>query len=189
VTYKIFAKALQIQLQVVLMETIITDQLAFLPMRFILDNIFLTHKTIHHAKPFLQPLMFLKLDFSKAYDRVELFFLFTAMELMGFPARFIQMTKMLFVGGRALVNVNGRYTSYFSVNQGVRQGCPLAPYLFLIIGEVLNHCIKRAASTGCIKGIQLLGSPVQQTIMQFANDTSMTLKGKEEVVLHTVRTL
>jgi hypothetical protein len=42
VTYKIFAKALQIRLQPILMEFISPDQSSFLPMRFILDNIFLT---------------------------------------------------------------------------------------------------------------------------------------------------
>lgn len=89
------------------METINIDQLAFLPTRFILDNIFLTHETIHHMKPFLQPFMFLKLKFSNAYDCVNLFFLFIAMQLIDILAHFIQMAKMLFMGGCALVNVNG----------------------------------------------------------------------------------
>lgn len=66
VAYKIFAKALQIRVQPILMEIISSDQSAFLPMRYILDNIFLTHETIDFAKCSRQPLLFLKLDFSKA---------------------------------------------------------------------------------------------------------------------------
>jgi hypothetical protein len=50
VSYKLFAKALQKRLQPILMEVISHDQSAFLPMRFILDNIFLTYETIHYAK-------------------------------------------------------------------------------------------------------------------------------------------
>jgi hypothetical protein len=44
VSYKLFAKALQMRLQPVLMEIIFVDQSAFLPMRYILDNIFFTKR-------------------------------------------------------------------------------------------------------------------------------------------------
>jgi hypothetical protein len=44
-SYKVFAKTLQLQLQPILME-ISSDQSAFLPLRFILDNIFLTNEII-----------------------------------------------------------------------------------------------------------------------------------------------
>jgi hypothetical protein len=62
-------------------------------MRFILDNIFLTYETIHYAKQSKQPLLFLKLDFSKAYDKVDLGFLCQALDRMGFPSRFLLMTQ------------------------------------------------------------------------------------------------
>lgn len=139
-TYKIYAKALQLRLQPILMEIISPDQSAFLPMRYILDNLFLTHETIDFAKSSKQPLLFLKLDFSKAYDKVELRFLFQAIKRLGFPPFFIHMTELLFTGAMASVSVNGNRTSKFPISQGVRQGCPLAPYLFLIVGEVLNIC-------------------------------------------------
>jgi hypothetical protein len=49
-TYKILAMALQIRLQPILVEVIHPDQPAFLLMRYILDNIFLTHETIHFPR-------------------------------------------------------------------------------------------------------------------------------------------
>lgn len=67
VAYKLLAKVLQLRVQPVLMEVISSDQSAFLPLMFILDNILLTHKTIDWADHTGQPLIFLKLDFSKAY--------------------------------------------------------------------------------------------------------------------------
>ena len=70
-TYKIFAKALQRQLQPLLVEVIDSDQTAFLPLRFILDNIILTHELIQWVKELCQEFIFLKLDFSKTNDRVE----------------------------------------------------------------------------------------------------------------------
>jgi hypothetical protein len=75
------------------MELIFPDQSAFLPMRFILDNIFLTHKTIHYAKSSKQPLLFLKLNFAKAYDKVDLEFLFQAIRCMGFLPIFLHVVS------------------------------------------------------------------------------------------------
>jgi hypothetical protein len=171
------------------MEIISPDQLAFLPMHFILDNLFLTQETIHYARHSTQPLMFLKLDFSKAYNQVDLSFFYSAMSLMGFPEAFISMTKLLFTGAKASISVNGRCTPHFPANQGVRQGCPLATYLFLIVGEELNHCVKKEAQLGRIRGICLPGSEEQQLIIQFMDNTSMTLAGEEVVVIHTINTL
>jgi hypothetical protein len=125
------------------MEVISTDQSTFLPVQFILDNIFLTHETIHHAKQSVQFLIFMKLDFSQAYDKIDLRCLFSAMGLMGFSQDFISMTQLLFCGAKARVNINDCNTEYFTVCQGVRQGCPLAPYLFLIGGEIFSFCIKK----------------------------------------------
>lgn len=71
----------------------------------------------------------------------------------------------------------------------MRQGYLLVPYLFLIVGEVLKFCVKKEAAKGRIKGIQLLGSSASQIIVQFVDDTSMTIKGEEESVQNTVSTL
>lgn len=70
-SYKILAKILQLRLKPLLAEVIDLDQTAFLPTRFILDNILVTSETIDHAKRTKQTLIYLKLDFRKAFDRVD----------------------------------------------------------------------------------------------------------------------
>lgn len=87
-TYKIFAKALQQRLQPLLVEVI--DQTAFLLLQFMLDNILLTHETIQWAKESHQESIYLKLDFSKAYDRVDWAFMFQVMGKLGMPNTFIK---------------------------------------------------------------------------------------------------
>jgi hypothetical protein len=78
------------------MEAISQDQSTFLPFRFILNNILLTHETIAWVKKSKQPLVFFKLDFSKAYDKVDWSFLFDYMDKLRNPTKFVKMTKMLF---------------------------------------------------------------------------------------------
>jgi hypothetical protein len=80
-------------------------------------------------------------------------------------------------------NVNGHQTQAF------RQGCPLAPYLFLIVGEYLNCVIKREVGQGRICGIQLPRATESQTIAQFADDTSLSIRGEVNSVAATVETL
>jgi hypothetical protein len=129
-SYKVYAKALQLRLQQVLMETISCEQSAFLLLRFILDNILLTQETMAWAEYSKHDLLFLKLDFSKAYDMVNWDFLFATMEKIGFPAEFTSMIKILFLDAVAYVKVNGTLSSSFNIGRLVRQGCPIASYLF-----------------------------------------------------------
>jgi hypothetical protein len=77
---------------------------------------------------------------------VDLRFLFRALALLGFPPAFTDMVRLLFLNAVARVSVNGKATGTFPIQQDVRQGCPLAPYLFLIIGEILNLCQTRSWS-------------------------------------------
>lgn len=67
----------------------------------------------------------------------------------------------------------------------MRQGYLLTPYFFFIIGEILNHCIKREARQGQIMGIELPGVVESQIITQFADDTLLSLAAQERSVLAT----
>jgi hypothetical protein len=136
-----------------LIEIISFDQSAFFPLRFILDNILLIHETLDWADFSNQPLIFLKLDFSKAFDMVDLPFLFGALSKFSFPEEFVDMTKMLFKDASATVKVNGSQTRSFGIKRGMRQGYPMAPYLFLVVAEVLNAMVKEVVNSGMVKGI------------------------------------
>lgn len=89
-SYKIFAKTLQLRLQPILRDVISPKQMALLLLRFILDNIVLTQESLHWAKTSKQATMFLKLDFSKAYDKVSWRFLFSTMHKMNISNSFIK---------------------------------------------------------------------------------------------------
>ena len=170
-------------------DVISPEQTAFLPLRFILDNIVLTQETLHWARASKQPTVFLKLDFSKAYDKVSWRFLFYAMKEMNISEKFIGWIKLLFGNASATVNLNGNQGDNFRIERGVRQGCPLAPYLFLIVGEVLTHVIKKAVREGRLRGVTLPGGKRQQSISQYADDSSFMVRGEKRYVDEMVRVL
>jgi hypothetical protein len=68
VTTKIVAKILQIKLQSTLMEAINSHQSAFVLVRYILNNIILTHETISWAKKSKQPIVFSQFRFFHEVD-------------------------------------------------------------------------------------------------------------------------
>ena len=63
---------------------------------------------------------------------------------------------------------NGYLTSWFKPLRGVRQGCPLSPYLFILTVEILSNNIRQDTN---IKGIVIFGNEIKLT--QFANDTNL----------------
>lgn len=72
--------------------------------------------------------IFLKFDFSKAYDEVDRAFMFQVMRKRGMPSAFIKLIRMLFYDATIFVDINNQVTKSFEVHGGNPQGCPLAPY-------------------------------------------------------------
>jgi hypothetical protein len=61
----------------------------------------------------------------------------------------------------------------------VKEGCPLVPYFFLLMGEVFNIMIKQVTKNGEFRGILFLGEKKEQIIDQYVDDTSFTIVGHE----------
>jgi len=65
------------------------------------------------------------------------------MEKIGIPDSFTHIVRILLLDASAFVLINGQILSSFAIQHGVRQGCPLAPYLFLFIGEAFNIAVRK----------------------------------------------
>lgn len=119
----------------------------------------------------------LLLDFEKAYDRVNWTFLRTAMAKMGFHSKWISQVMSLNNNASASIIVNGEISKTFRLQRSVRQGCPLAPYLFLLTVDVLGQMLQHP---GC--GVQGLQLPDNTTItnQMFADDTLLLLNGTRD---------
>jgi hypothetical protein len=74
-SYKIYSKMLQKCLQLIFTGVISEDQSAFLPTRYILDNVFMQYEMNQWVKDSSSHMMLLKLDFRKAYNTVSWDFL------------------------------------------------------------------------------------------------------------------
>ena len=103
-------------------------QFAFLKGRFIHDGILALHEVVHEVKARHLKGVFLKLDFQKAYDRLDWAFLRQVLERRGFDDRFICWIMQIVMSGNTAININGDIGPYFRSSCGVRQGDPISPF-------------------------------------------------------------
>ena len=109
--------------------------------------------------------MALKLDMSKAYDRVEWVFLENLMRKMGFCDQWIGLITVCVKKITYLILVNRELKGLIHPSRGLRQGDPLSPFLFLLCTEGLHDLIKKAASNDDINGFRLCKSGPKLTII------------------------
>nr|GFC02424.1 RNA-directed DNA polymerase, eukaryota [Tanacetum cinerariifolium] len=102
--------------------------------------------------------MLFKVDFAKAYDSVRCDYLLDVLEAFGFGQTWCKWIRGTFSSARDSVLVNGSPSNEFSFHCGLKQGDPLAPYLFILIMESLHMSFSQAVDEGLFKGVHLQGS-------------------------------
>jgi hypothetical protein len=119
VLYKLISKVLANRLKNILPEIISPSQSAFMPGHMITDNELLAYELMHHLnnkRRGVGRLAAIKLDMSKAYDRVEWPFLMKIMQRMGFQERWVNLIMKCITTVSYRIKVNGEYTDCFSPN-------------------------------------------------------------------------
>ncbi|KAK2151574.1 hypothetical protein NP493_2600g00003 [Ridgeia piscesae] len=79
-----------------------------------------------------RPLCMVIVDFNKAFNTVGETGLWQKLRKYGCPEKFTTMIEAILTGMMANVRVGGEVSESFSVTNGVKQGCVLAPMLFSI---------------------------------------------------------
>ena len=91
-----------------------------------MDGIILVHETIHSLKVGKILGMLLKLDLSKAYDKLNWKFLVGVLQTFGFKDQWTEWVMKLVSSTFFSILVNGTPTQPFPVSRGICQGDPLS---------------------------------------------------------------
>lgn len=144
VMYKVISKVLAHRLKGLLDKLVDYSQNAFIPGRKISDNVLLAQELLYgYNQNRLPPRCVMKIDIRKAYDTVEWDFLFAALDLFGFPSRFIGWISECVTTASYSILLNGRPHGFFSGTRGLRQGDPISPYLFVLVMEIFHATVKQ----------------------------------------------
>ncbi len=81
-------------------------------------------------------------DWEKTFDEINREGLFLAMKRVNVPNKIIGVVKSLYHETNFFIERNGYQSDFCRQAAGIRQGCPLSPYLFLIAMTALFHDVR-----------------------------------------------
>jgi hypothetical protein len=130
--YKILAKVLSTRLGQVMGKLISNNQSAFIKGRLLVDGVLALNEVVDLVKRARKKCIIFKVDFEKAYDSVNWNFLEYMLRRFGFREKWILWIKSYVFAGSLSVLVNGSPSQEVNIQRGLKQGDPLAPFLFFL---------------------------------------------------------
>jgi exonuclease III len=178
---KILCKVLTRRIQPHIPALVSIDQSGFIRGRNITDNFAYAAELVQCCYKRRVPTIVLKLDFRKAFDSVDWSALDCILHARGFGDKWCSWIRAILETGRTAVLLNGVPGRWFDCKQGLRQGDPLSPYLFIIVADVLQQLI-----TGDVEPDRLrhpLVDDLPCPVIQYADDTLLLLRATPDQLL------
>uniref|UniRef100_A0A803PEE1 Reverse transcriptase domain-containing protein n=1 Tax=Cannabis sativa TaxID=3483 RepID=A0A803PEE1_CANSA len=180
VLYKVITKVMANRMKPFMDEIVADTQSAFISGRLISDNIMVSFEVLHYLKQKRkgkEGYMALKLDMSKAYDRIEWGFLRAMLAKLGFGQSWVNLVLNCVTSACYKVTHGGRDNIGPIVpSRGIRQGDPLSPYIFILCAEGLSALIRKYEDRGWVHGCKVANSAPRISHMLFADDSYLYCK-------------
>jgi len=180
IVLKILTKLLANRLQHFLLKMVHQNQYGFIRNRTIQDCLAWAYEYLAQCHKSKKEIVILKLDFEKAFDKIEHQTITAMLNSLGFPEKWIGWVQTVLRSGSSSILLNGTPGKTFHCKRGVRQGDPLSPLLFVLAAELLQFIVNRAATMG------LLSNPLHPTsahdfpVVQYADDTILIMKASQQ---------
>ncbi|XP_027065969.1 uncharacterized protein [Coffea arabica] len=187
---KLLSRILVGQLGSVIPRIILPQQTGFVKGRNITDNYLLAQELISTiGKKARGGNVALKLDMTKAYDRMSWRHIITMLRAFGFGERFIDLVWRLISNMWFSIVANGTSHGFFKSTRGLWQGDPLSPVLVIIGSEMLSRGLNSLALQQNFVGFRVpMGYPVV-THLAFANDVLIFTNGSTTALKQIMQVL
>jgi hypothetical protein len=133
-SYKIITKVLMLRVEECLGRIISKNQNAFIKGRNIMEGVLSLHEILHDTKRKKKDGIILKLDFEKAYDKINWDFLFEVIKQRGFCDRWCNWIKAVVASGTFVLRSITVWEATLKVGRGSGREilCPLYFSIWLL---------------------------------------------------------
>ncbi|MCH80431.1 LINE-1 reverse transcriptase like [Trifolium medium] len=169
--YKLITKVLAKRLAKVIDSVIAPNQSTFIKGRNLVDGVLVVNEMVELAKKSKRECLIFKVDFEKAYNLVDWGFLEYMLQRCGFCEKWIGWIRVCVFAENLSVRVNGSTTSGINIQRGLKQGDPLAPFLFLLVVEDFSGVMRKAVELNAFKGFSIERDSMVISHLQYADDT------------------
>jgi hypothetical protein len=153
--YRIFTKVLTNRLNSVSFLMIQDHQTCSIVGRRMSDNITILRDLIEDSNRRQKDLYVISVDQKKAFDSVSHAYLFKILEHVGIGEFMTENIKRLYSHSFAHLIINRNISQRFDIKSGIKQGCALSMFLYILVIEELLIRIKKKDS---IKGYLMPGA-------------------------------
>ena len=150
ITSKIFGIILIERLKAGIDKRLRMEQAGFRSGRGTSEHMFVLRNIVEQSLEWQAPLYMNFVDFRQAFDSVHRGSLWNIMQLYGIPAKMIKIVKLLYSDTQCCVCDEGKQSDWFNVDAGVKQGCVMAGFLFILVIDY----VMQQATTGVRRGIR-----------------------------------
>ena len=101
-------------------------------------------------------------DWERAFGKISHEWLFKALEFLDIPGEILGVIRGLYKNPEFFYEIKGEASKIAKQGTGIRQGCSLSPYLFILVMDRIFEAIPHLAETHMkrvkIKGREAIGT-------------------------------
>ena len=190
VTYKLLASIIQKRLSDHMDTRIDKEQYGFRKSKSTAQPLFILRRTQEIQEEAALECHLLLLDWEKAFDKVHQNRMLQAIARLGIPDKMTRMISAIYEAPNYVITDKGTTTRPRIQKSGIRQGCPLSPYLFIMLMTVIMHDVDSGMTEAEKENVEAnrLHKEVSSRLF-YADDTIIMSQTAEaaEIVLHRIQ--
>ena len=153
------------------------DQTGYVQGRYIGQNIRLITDIMKVTELESIPGLAIFIDFQKTFDTLDWNFLFRTLQAFNFGSCIQKWIITFYTDCSSCFINNGFAAEFFKLERGVRQGCPLSGFLFVLCAEILANAIR---NDNTIRGIQIHDKEFK--LSPYADDTTAFVSNTKSAI-------